>query len=123
MKCAMKISFLALCAIIPSVNATKASLVDDACEHNTYMCCWTQNDNGVEDNTDVCSVNGADQQGDEDTHCHGIVWEDGASFEAYILPLYKFVRTFDHRDARGYYGRCVLVLLCFVSCSFVWCYL
>lgn len=34
--------------------ATKASLVQDSCEYNTYMCCWTKNDNGVEDNTDVC---------------------------------------------------------------------
>lgn len=48
---------IALCAtVIPARfgHATKASLVADECEHNTYMCCWTKNDNGVEDNTDVC---------------------------------------------------------------------
>lgn len=58
MKAALKFSFAALCAllvVLPSdVGATKASLVDDVCTHNTYMCCWTENDNGVEDNTDVC---------------------------------------------------------------------
>lgn len=108
MKCGMKTSLLALCAFLPVSLATRASLVADTCQYNTYMCCWTENDNGVEDNADVCLVNGEFQEGDETVHCHGMVWADGASFESFILPLYKFVRTFDHRDARGYYGRFVL---------------
>lgn len=105
MKCGMKTSLVALCALLPAVGATRASLVADICQYNTYMCCWTENDNGVEDNADVCLVNGKFQEGDETVHCHGLVWADGASFESFILPLYKYVRTFDHRDARGYYGR------------------
>lgn len=107
MKYVMKVSFLALCAMIPSVGATRASLVEDKCQYNTYMCCWTENDNGVEDNADICAVNDVNQPGDEKVHCHGMVWADDAHFESFILPLYKFVRTFDHRDARGYYGRSV----------------
>lgn len=49
--------------------------------------------------------------GDEegDVHCHGIVWAEGASLESFILPLYKFVKKFDHRDGRGYDGRFVRV--------------
>lgn len=38
-----------------AAHATRASLLQASCEYNTYMCCWTENDdNGVEDNTDVC---------------------------------------------------------------------
>lgn len=160
-----KIAVLALGIVAPTVGATKASLLEGTCEYNTYMCCWSRNDNGVADNTDVCgpplerrrlgaSSDGGmvshestymldmeDDYDDEDNrrmsglrgerdmsekvgmeeeeddrfaagdegdiHCHGFVWADGAHFESFILPLYKFVKSFDHRHARGYYGRCV----------------
>lgn len=178
-----KLLLLAL-ATIPSSEATRANRLRDDCKYNTYMCCWTQNDNGVEDNTDVCEpapghssrrelrrgrkgrrggddseetdsyddseetdsyddresddmdsyeqdgmvshestfVLGSDDfdkseeyepdsdlfagGGEGDVHCHGFVWPDGAHYESFIVPLYKYVRTFDHREARGYYGRC-----------------
>lgn len=142
---AIKLSLLALCVVLPTIDATRASLLADTCEYNTYLCCWTKNDNGVQDNTDVCApaprrgdrrLRGSDSSGgmvshestmmmdmdddegdsesefvdyaggDEgDVHCHGFVWADGAHLESFILPLYKYVRNFDHRDARGYYGR------------------
>lgn len=178
-----KLALLTLGAIIPAVGATRASLLEDSCVYNTYMCCWTRNDNGVQDNTDVCGLPLYDRRLDSsdggmvshestfmldmdddyddqddgdmggrsrgrgrdrgsrgrrgerldddedssddveddfeveddrfaagnegDVHCHGFVWADGSHFESFILPLYKYVRTFDHRHARGYYGRCV----------------
>lgn len=57
----------------------------------------------------------ADDEGD--VHCHGIVWAEGASYESFILPLYKFVRTFDHRNERGYYGRYIVCCCLAASCS------
>ena len=52
------VPFVALCATqLPAVGATMENLIQDVCEYNTYMCCWTENDgNGMEDNTDVCRV-------------------------------------------------------------------
>lgn len=146
-----KLLLLALVIIAPAIHATRANRLRDDCQYNTYMCCWTENDNGVADNTDVCEAaprrgkrslrgRGDRDRGDSgmvshestymlgsddydgsddfeldvddfaggnegDVHCHGFVWADGAHYESFILPLYKYVRTFDHREARGYYGR------------------
>ena len=102
-------------AFLPTVSATVVSLVEDTCAYNTYMCCWTENDdNAMEDNTDVCRVLDSPAVGDSrefpgdsegDVHCHGFVWAEGASLESFIKPLYHFVRNFDHRDERGYHGK------------------
>lgn len=118
MKFASKIFFISFCATsLSGASATEASLVDDACEYNTYMCCWDENNaRGMQDNTDVCRVVDKPRVGgtlefpgesEGDIHCHGMVWADGASLDAFILPLYKFVRHYDHTDARGYSGRWV----------------
>ena len=107
---------VALCAgLLPAARASVKSLTEDACEYNTYMCCWTENDgNGMEDNTDVCRVLDSPSDGETreypgesegEVHCHGFVWEEGASLESFIKPLYRFVRNFDHRDERGYFGK------------------
>eukprot|EP00903_Cladosiphon_okamuranus_P018127 g16682.t1 len=76
------------------------------CEHNTYMCCWTENDgNGMADNTDVCYVGDVGYPGESEgeVHCHGFVWPEDAT-DKYIHLLAQFVQHFDHRDRRGYYG-------------------
>ena len=61
----------------------------ETCAYNTYMCCWTQNDEGVEDNTDVCRVvdspsvgQTTEYPGDSEgsTYCHGFGWEEGEAF-------------------------------------------
>lgn len=44
-----------------------------------------------------------------DIHCHGFVWADGANLDSFIMPLYEYVRNFDHIKTRGYYGRSVFV--------------
>jgi len=61
----------------------------------------------MEDNTDVCYVDGKYISEDEqvDTHCHGFAWQDGADYDKEIDPLYHYVRNFDHKGQRGYYGR------------------
>ena len=117
MKIGQVLSFVALWGFLPTVTATLDSLLDDTCAYNTYMCCWTKNDgDGMVDNTDVCRVLDSDDVGDTrefpgdsegEVHCHGFVSADGANLDAFIKPLYKYVRNYDHRDARGYYGRCV----------------
>ncbi|CAM9616366.1 unnamed protein product [Scytosiphon promiscuus] len=83
------------------------------CEHNTYMCCWTENDGlGMADNTDVCRVidypevgQTTEYPGDSEgeVHCHGFAWPEDAT-DKYIHLLAQFVQHFDHRDRRGYYG-------------------
>eukprot|EP00752_Nemacystus_decipiens_P012631 g11187.t1 len=76
------------------------------CEHNTYMCCWTENDGkGMADNTDVCYVGDTGYPGESEgeVHCHGFVWPEDAT-DKYIHLLAQFVQHFDHRDNRGYYG-------------------
>ena len=101
-------------AFLPTVTVIAGGLVEDTCAYNTYMCCWTENDNGVQDNTDVCRVYDSPGVGDirefpGDTegkvHCHGFVWAHGAHPETFIEPLYNFVRNFGHRDGRGYSGK------------------
>lgn len=113
----MKLLLLALSAMaVTTVGAYDPTELQDSCQFNTYMCCWTQNPDGVQKNTDVCA--GAPQKtsgggkkdkyaGDAegDVHCHGFVWPDDASYNAYVLPLYKFVIAFDHKKDRGYSGR------------------
>ncbi|CAM9859592.1 unnamed protein product [Pylaiella littoralis] len=77
-----------------------------SCDHNTYMCCWTENDGqGMADNTDVCRVGQMEYPGasEGEVHCHGFVWPEDAT-EKYIHLLAQFVQHFDHRDRRGYYG-------------------
>ena len=114
MKITQVLSFIvAICGVLSSVTASMDSL--DTCAYNTYMCCWTENDgNGMEDNTDVCRVLDSPEIGDSrefpgdtegEVHCHGFVWAEGANFESFIKPLYKFVRNYDHRDERGYFGQ------------------
>eukprot|EP00752_Nemacystus_decipiens_P013910 g12347.t1 len=76
------------------------------CDHNTYMCCWTENDgNGMQDNTDVCYVGDTGYPGESEgeVHCHGFVWPEDAT-DKYIHLLAQFVQHYDHRDRRGYYG-------------------
>ena len=85
----------------------------EACEYNTYMCCWTENDGqGMEDNTDVCRV--IEEAGEVieypgetegDVHCHGFAWSRTDDFLTNKLPLYHYVINFDHGDARGYSGK------------------
>eukprot|EP00903_Cladosiphon_okamuranus_P015443 g14263.t1 len=78
----------------------------DTCDHNTYMCCWTENDGqGMQDNTDVCYVGDTGYPGEEEgeVHCHGFVWPEDSS-EVYVHLLAQYVQNFDHRDKRGYYG-------------------
>ena len=90
-----------------------ASLMNDTCAYNTFMCCWTENDGeGMEDNTDVCryvdpSGVSFDFPGESEgsTHCHGFGWPEDADYTSHILPLYFFVRNFDHYQSRGYYGK------------------
>ncbi|CAN0119715.1 unnamed protein product, partial [Ascophyllum nodosum] len=89
-----------------------ASLLNGTCTFNTFMCCWTRNDgDGMEDNTDVCRY--VDPTGvsidfpgesEGETHCHGFGWPEGSEYVNHILPLYFFVRNFDHSQYRGYYG-------------------
>ncbi|CAM9604682.1 unnamed protein product [Ectocarpus fasciculatus] len=84
-----------------------------SCDHNTYMCCWTENDvNGVLDNTDVCRVHDYPSTGETleypgdsegDVHCHGIVWPEDAT-DKFIHLLAQYVQTFDHMDHKGYFG-------------------
>ena len=79
------------------------------------MCCWTENDNNaMQDNTDVCRVLDSPDVGDTrefpgdaegDVHCHGFVWAQGASLDSFIKPLNRFVKNFDHKEERGYHGR------------------
>ncbi|CBJ26856.1 conserved unknown protein [Ectocarpus siliculosus] len=83
------------------------------CSHNTYMCCWTENDGqGMADNTDVCRVIDYPSMGETteypgesegEVHCHGFVWPEDAT-DKYIHLLAQFVQHFDHRDRRGYFG-------------------
>ena len=87
-------------------------LMESTCDYNIFMCCWTENDGeGMEDNTDVCrytdsSQTTRDYPGDSEgeVHCHGFGWPKKSNYHAYIEPLYHYVRNFDHRDYRGYYG-------------------
>ena len=90
-----------------------ASLLNGTCTFNTFMCCWTRNDgDGMEENTDVCRY--VDPTGvsidfpgesEGETHCHGFGWPEGSEYVNHILPLYFFVRKFDHSQYRGYYGK------------------
>lgn len=43
-----------------------AALLPETCEYNTYMCCWTGHDGGVEmyGNADVCRVLDYPQEGE-----------------------------------------------------------
>ncbi|CAM9556356.1 unnamed protein product [Ectocarpus fasciculatus] len=85
----------------------------DSCSHNTYMCCWTENDGqGMADNTDVCRVVDYPSMGETlefpgdsegEVHCHGFVWPEDAT-DKYVHLLSQFVQNFDHRDRRGYFG-------------------
>ena len=61
----------------------------NTCAYNTYMCCWTQNDGGMVDNTDVCRVVDSPSVGqtleypgesEGSTYCHGFGWEKGDTF-------------------------------------------
>ena len=37
---------------------------------------------------------------------HGFAWEDGADVDAYILPLYHYVKNVNRTDdGGGYYGK------------------
>ncbi|CAM9608060.1 unnamed protein product, partial [Discosporangium mesarthrocarpum] len=83
------------------------------CDYNTVMCCWDENrdEQAFNDNTDVCTGSRkrprlkqypGDSEGD--VHCHGIVWPDKADLSNYIMPLFRYVRSFDHQDDRGYYS-------------------
>eukprot|EP00903_Cladosiphon_okamuranus_P010699 g10112.t1 len=109
MKLVTKTSLLVLSAVLPAaVNATKDDMKNGNCDYNMYMCCWTENDNqGMEDNTDVCYVNGKEITKNEqvDTHCHGFAWNDGDDHDTFIAPLHEYVRNYDHKGQRGYYGR------------------
>eukprot|EP00903_Cladosiphon_okamuranus_P021568 g19830.t1 len=104
-----KVSLLVLGIVLPAaVKATKDDMKNGNCAYNMYMCCWTENDgNGMEDNTDVCYVDGKFIPKEEqvDTHCHGFAWADGADHDTYIAPLHEYVKNFDHKETRGYYGR------------------
>ena len=132
MKPVLKFSFIALLAVLPATAASSSSssdrsglecydedeeqhiadLMESACDYNIFMCCWTENDNdGMEDNTDVCRYTDSthatrDFPGDSegDVHCHGFGWPEDADYLSYIEPLYHYVRNFDHKDYRGYYG-------------------
>ena len=87
-------------------------LMESTCDYNIFMCCWTENDGeGMEDNTDVCrytdsSQTTRDYPGDSEgeVHCHGFGWPEKSDYHAYVEPLYHYVRNFDHRDYRGYFG-------------------
>lgn len=89
-----------------------ADLIESTCEYNIFMCCWTDNDGeGMEDNTDVCRYTDSshatrDYPGDSEgeVHCHGFGWPEDADYDSYIEPLYHYVRNFDHRGYRGYFG-------------------
>jgi len=89
-----------------------ADLMGSACDYNIFMCCWTDNDGeGMEDNTDVCRYTDSshatrDYPGDSEgeVHCHGFGWPEDADYVSFIEPLYHYVRNFDHRDYRGYFG-------------------
>eukprot|EP00752_Nemacystus_decipiens_P003492 g3225.t1 len=81
----------------------------NTCEHNTYMCCWTENDGqGMADNTDVCRVGATEYPADTEgeVHCHGFVWAEGAT-DKHVHLLAQYVQNFDHDNTRGYYGNCI----------------
>ena len=134
MKLALEFSFIALlAAALPTATASSSAssgrevdltcydedeaqhitqLMEGTCEYNIFMCCWTENDGeGMEDNTDVCrytdsSQTTRDYPGDSEgeVHCHGFGWPEKSDYTAYIEPLYNYVRNFDHKDYRGYFG-------------------
>lgn len=69
----------------------------------------------MQDNTDVCNTtanNGRVRDfagnAEGDVHCHGFVWQDDSHLESFIIPLFNYVKKFDHVEERGYYGRWVL---------------
>ncbi|CAN0038717.1 unnamed protein product [Hapterophycus canaliculatus] len=85
------------------------------CEWNTYMCCWTGHDGGMDmyGNADVCRVLDYPEEGDvlelprDDegpVYCHGFAWEDGADVKTYILPLYHYLKNVNRTEDGGYYG-------------------
>ena len=132
MRLALGISFTALLAALSTATSSSSSserdavagcydaeeeqhiadLMGSACDYNIFMCCWTDNDGeGMEDNTDVCRYTDSshatrDYPGDSEgeVHCHGFGWPEDADYVSFIEPLYHYVRNFDHRDYRGYFG-------------------
>eukprot|EP00903_Cladosiphon_okamuranus_P008160 g7859.t1 len=107
-------SFLALCAgpLLAAVGVSAFTSEElQACEANTFMCCWTGNKNGMPKTMDVCRVNNYPGVGDvlemprDDegpVYCHGMTWEDHQDFDAEFMPVYDYLMSL--ADEGGFHG-------------------